>query len=231
MKTRWLAVLAFALAGSAWADDDHAGRPHTHWWLEMDWSSYAGASIAQSKFDGWQLPLVDPSFTPSSSDDSDTGFRVFAGVEVGRYLGLELGYADFGEVSRRLQNDGSGSFFAAGPVTDSLSLEAYDLTLVGRLPLTANLALLGKAGLFWWDSSYRLDGTAQCCGPGTYFRDSEDGSDAVYGAGVRYERFRPWVAVAEYTRGDFDGESLGARLDREVETLALSLSYKFWRSQ
>ena len=111
--TKFVALLALILSGNAWAHDEAAG--HTHWWLELDASWYAGVGLGQSSFKEGLNTIDDGSLGSSQRDDSDIGMRLFGGAGFGRYFAVELGYADFGEGSSRAQSDGSGTFWNAGP--------------------------------------------------------------------------------------------------------------------
>jgi len=219
-----VAALALALVGNAWAHNGQEGSSHTHWYLETDISWYAGASVAQGTFKDWSVAegADDGSYVSRDVDDSDTGLRVFAGVDLGRYFALELGYADFGDAGFSGQSDGSGTRWAAGPVNETIELKALDLELFGKLPLTEAVALFGKVGAFQWRSTTEGSGTFQCCGPVT-FNQSNDGREAAYGAGVQYDGLRPLRVVAEYTTATF-GETL-LQQNRKVESIALSLVY------
>jgi len=230
-KIHAAATLALVLGGNAWAHEDGKDACScTHWYQELDPSWYAGVSAGQTTFKDWSFgnDANDGSFTSRSQDDRETGWRVFAGVDLGRYLAIELGYADFGEATFRAQSDGSGSVFAAGPVTESVTLEAFDLALLGKLPLTEELALFGKVGVFQWESTYDASATFQCCGP-LAFGQSDDHTDLSYGAGVQYDGFRPLRVVAEYIEADFSDKSpTGPTFDdRQVEGFTLSLAYLF----
>jgi OOP family OmpA-OmpF porin len=221
MKIRWNAVLALALTGSAWADDGHAGRPHTHWWLELNLnpSWYAGGALGQSTFEDW---FFDDGSLSRNADDSDTAMRVFGGVSFGRYLALELGYTDFGEASFRGQSDGSGGLWNAGPVAEKIGLEGYDVALLGKLPVADDWALFGKVGYLTWESTLDLTGDTQCCGPVSDHLSGDDAS-VSYAGGVQYDGFGPLRVVAEYGAVEFDygfGEA-------EVASFGLSLVYLF----
>lgn len=217
MKTGGLiALLALALSGNAAAHDEHGG--HAHWWHELDPSWYAGAALAQSTFNKWALD--DGSFSSRDTDDSDIGTRLFAGVSLGRYLALELGYADFGEASMRAQSDGSGFVWNAGPAAQDVALDGIDFAMVGKLPLTAEWALVGKAGFLKWDSTFEVAGDFQCCGPAT-FDFGDDGTDSWYGAGVQYDGFAPLRIIGEYRADEFPS----VIEDVKVESFGISLAY------
>lgn len=227
MKIRMLALAALAMAGNAWAGEGHDGSAHTHWWLELKPSWYAGASLGQSSFGDWDgiANLNDGSFTSATEDDSDSAWRVFAGADLARYVAIEIGYADFGGATGEAQSDGSGGSWVAGPQSVSMEVQAWDLTVVGKLPVTTDLALLGKVGASHWDSTSRFSGNFQCCGPSVFEFADDNNTDWWYGAGVQYDGLRPLRVVGEYAVQPFNNGVL--LLDSEIAAMRLSLAYLF----
>lgn len=224
MKHHVFVLLALGLSGNLWADDAHDARPHTHWWMELDPSWYAGAALGQSTFKNAILLPDDGSFTSRSVDDRDTGMRLFAGVDLGRHFALEAGYTDFGEASGRAQSDGSGTVWSAGAVAEDVSLEGLDVELLGKVPVTDDWRLFGRVGMLLWESSAELSGDFQCCGPATY-REPHDRTAFSYGAGVHYDGLRPLRVVVDYHTSSF--RAFGGTSGTEVESIGISLAYLF----
>lgn len=88
-------------------------------------SRYFGLNVGSSDF---SLPSGAGGFP---NDNKDTSYNIYGGSYFNNNLGLELGYTDFGSVSR------------GGGQTDA---EGINLSLVGRLPLSNSFNLLGKVG-------------------------------------------------------------------------------------
>jgi hypothetical protein len=215
------------LAGTGWAHEgEQHGDSHTHWWLDLDdrldLSWYAGAGVGQGRFDGYSL-VDDGSFTSQGRDDSGATFRVSGGMGIGKYLALELGYVDFGEASSRAQSDGSSTFWNAGPQSVKVEADGFDVSLVGRLPLTDTWGLFAKGGLTWWEATARASLDTQCCGvvAGTF---ADDGQQATYGGGVHYDGLRPMRISVEY--GVFPSE-LGSFFEATLDWFAISATYLF----
>lgn len=225
MRIGKLALAALVMAGSVSAGEEHAEGSHTHWWMELKPSWYAGAAFGQSSFEDWRGigDANDGSFTSVAADDSDSAWRVFAGADLARYVALEVGYADFGEATGQAQSDGSGFAFAAGPQSASVDLQAWDLTLVGKLPVTTDLALFGKVGAFAWEATSRVSVITQGFGP-IDFASDDSGTDWWYGAGVLYDGLRPLRLVGEYATAPYAGFSFE---DGNVTSIRLSLAYLF----
>src|SRR5690349_14450570 len=55
---------------------------------EKDFWSYFGANIGQTKFKDTQVP---------TTDDKDTGFKIYGGGKFRDWLGLEIGYFNLGK--------------------------------------------------------------------------------------------------------------------------------------
>jgi hypothetical protein len=225
-----IAVLALGCSAACWANEGHGDRPHSHWWLDMGLtpSWYAGGSLGRSDFSNWSsaAKLDSGSYTSRAEDYGDTGLRVFTGVDFSRYFALELGYTDFGEATFRGQSDGSGFIWSAGPVSESVALEAFELNLIGKLPVSGDLALFGRVGTISAKSNQRITATSQCCGPESVEGNSRD-TDLTYGAGLEYDGFRPVRLVAAYGDASFDVALPVDNSTAHVKSFALSLAYLF----
>jgi OmpA-OmpF porin, OOP family len=217
------AALAAFVSTTAWAGP---GADHSHWYLELDTSWYAGGSLGQSTVKDWSslASLDDGSYRSVSQDDRDIGYRVFGGLGLSRYFAIELGYADLGEASFRAESDGSGSQWAAGPQAESFALEAIDLALAGKLPLRSDTALVARFGALRTDAIYTLQVMHQS-GP-ISDQGSAQHTDWFYGAGIEYDGFRPLRLIAAYTAADFD-RSTPVSNTAHLDSIALSLAYLF----
>lgn len=231
MKVRLIAALALALTGSAWADDEHAGRPHTHWWLELPelnltWS--AGATLTASSFDDWSFASDsfgnDGSYTSSSEDRSDVGYRVHGGLDFLKYFGVEFGWSDLGDASFRAQSNGTGSIWDAGTVTESMGADAADVTLIGRLDLGVDTAVTARVGMLRWEVDRRLTGTYL---GGPYdARESDKGSDLQYGVAAEYAGLKPLRFVLGYSRAELDVDT-GVGKPVTLSSFWISAAYLF----
>lgn len=99
--------------------------------------------------------------------------REFLGLRYGDYVALELGFIDFGTVNNRVR-------VAFGQPSQNLGVETwgYDVSLLGRYPLSQELAVFGKVGTLRWDSDQRLGGLR----PVTRL----SGDDLIWGLGVDF---------------------------------------------
>lgn len=218
-----VALLAACVSTTSWAE---SGAGHSHWYLELEPSWYAGGAVGQSTVEDWSVVATvdDGSYRSVAQDDRDVGYRVFAGLGLSRYFALELGYADFGEASFRAESDGSGSQWAAGPQTESFALTAVDLGLLGKLPLRSDVALVGRIGALRTDATYERQALHQS-GP-ISSRGTAQHTDWFYGAGLEYDGLRPVRLIATYMAADFD-RSTPAGNTAQLQSIALSVAYLF----
>lgn len=155
----WLracAVLAF-LAPQAWAAE--GDLPYRTSGL------YLGVGAGYS-----QLELDQP---PLEVSGGDFGYKLLAGYRLPRgflpwgiNVGLEAAWMDLGEITEDLP---------AG----RLALESSGVTgyLVGFIPITRRIELLGKVGAYVWDAELSADGVT---------RDKSDGTDLAFGIGFGF---------------------------------------------
>jgi len=116
----------------------------------------------------------------------------FVGLRYGDYLGVELGFVDFGSVKDRVAVEpGQPS------VVDRVETSGFDLALVGYYPVDSGLTAFGKLGAISWDSDVNL---------GTFpLPTKEDGTDLMFGLGLDFrgsERFHVRIE-AEYVDIEF----------------------------
>lgn len=119
-----------------------------------------------------------------------TAFGVFGGdqqgqaygVAIGNYMagqnyGFELGYADFGSVNR---------------YGGSTKVDGITLSLLGRLPVSSNINLLGKVGTTYSRTDVSTNAVNR------NLAGSERGFDWSYGVGAEYVFTPQWSATLQY---------------------------------
>lgn len=180
-----------------------------------DTGFYVGGSFGQSKvsdFNGSDLDaeLATMGITSSSStDDSDTGWKAFAGYRVMKYLAVEGAYTNFGEAT-------ANSIITApvtGVVNTTLEADAWTVSALGILPLGDKFSLFGRLGVNFWnvDTSATADAAT--------VSESDDGTDWVYGVGAAYSITTNLSVRGEWERYDFD--------DGDVDLLSAGVSWNF----
>jgi len=131
--------------------------------------------------------LESGSFEPESSGDR---FKLLLGWDLGQHLGVEAAYYDFGK--QRLVAIADYGF-------DS-STDGYSAAVSGRLPF-GRVTLFGKVGLLTWQE----DGTIVTLAGSSDF--SEEGTDLVFGAGLRVRVARGFELRGEWERFEFGEHS------------------------
>jgi hypothetical protein len=212
MKT----LLAATLSLAAFAAGAH----------EIDWKPYAGLAVTSNTYEDWIRGFPDDGgFNGGFSvDNSDEGFGVVVGIEPFQYLGFEAAYYDFGEARFVARSDGSGTTFAAGPVSETISTTVYEVNAVGRLPLPADFALFVRGGVSNNTSERTFSATVQPNTPGRDTRTDKEQVE-VWGAGFEYRGWPSWRLVAAYTQRDVDMPNQTENAG--IETLTLGAAYSW----
>ena len=176
---------------------------------------YVGLGLGQNTMQDWNGGdlNIDGSVSNTDADDSDTGFRILGGYEFNPNIAVEVGYIDLGEATADGTSDGSGFFWAPGPVSVSAEVDGFDLGIRGRLPLSESFGLSASIGMLMWDLSASLSDSS-----GT-FSGSDDGNDVFFAAGADF-RFGPGLGL----RGEFARYALD---DIDMDSLSIALVYHF----
>jgi hypothetical protein len=132
----------------------------------------------------------------------DTGYKLFAGYRLARWLALEGAYTDMGNLEGRQEE------LDYEAEADVLAVHA-----VGVLPITPRARVFAKIGLASWDTlSTVTDGE-------TTDRRDANGMDLAYGFGLGYDLTRRFGLRLEWETYDFDNTedvkflSLGAQIN------------------
>jgi OOP family OmpA-OmpF porin len=72
-------------------------------------------------------------------DENDTGYKLFGGYQINRNFALEAGYFDLGKF-------GFNTTVPGGTLTGQIKVRGLNFDLVGTLPLTERLSVLGRVG-------------------------------------------------------------------------------------
>jgi OOP family OmpA-OmpF porin len=160
-----------------------------------DTGGYIGASFGQTSSDA----LDDLESIPGVSvDDSDTGYKIFAGYSFNANFAIEGFYTDLGEISA-----------TNGVTTASVSLDSLGVAGLAILPLNDDFGLFAKVGYQRWDAELKATGVSST---------NEDGSDAVLGLGVTYD-VQNVSLRGEFERYAIDGD--------DVDLLSVGIAYNF----
>lgn len=126
----------------------------------------------------------------SSCDDTDTGYKAYAGLRLMRPLAVEVSYIDFGKAT--------GAYYYGYYYYTNFSIEAHAWTLsaAGQLSFTQNLTGIGRLGLANVTATETSNGRSV----------STTSIKPYLGLGLTYA-FAPHlrgVASADFTSGEVD---------------------------
>jgi OOP family OmpA-OmpF porin len=147
-------------------------------------------------------------------DATDLAFGVFAGAQFHRFFGAEIGYINFGEVKA----NSTGPTSAA---SQSVKADAFDIALVGFLPLDALLETTkSRFSLFLRAGGYRAKlNTTVANVP-----DSTN-NGYVYGGGLQYDITQKIGVRALFQRYKRVGRD--QYLNNDYDVLGVSALYRF----
>ncbi|HET9736297.1 MAG TPA: outer membrane beta-barrel protein [Burkholderiales bacterium] len=161
---------------------------------QSDAGWYIGGSYGISNID------VDTAGTGFGVDGDDTGFKIFGGFQFNKHWGAEVGYLDAGKAS------------VTGPGGSAdLSVTALTLAGTGTLPLNESFSLLGKVGLWMWDTG--------CSGAVCVSSYDDSSTDLFYGVGARFNFNRNWSMQVEWEQFETSADA--------VTLTSLGVRYKF----
>ncbi len=151
-----------------------------------------GGADAQRISDSVVAPLVGGFGSQTiTSDNRDTGYKVFLGYQMNPWLGVELGYFHLGK--QRFTN----TTVPLGALQGQLRSQGANLDLVGTVPLTTNLSGLVRAGVAYARTRGEFTGTGAV--GVTNPSPSDRSANLKLGVGLQYA-FNPSVMV----RGEFE---------------------------
>lgn len=160
-------------------------------------NGYIGLNVGQSNF---SLGGGTGAF---SSDKHDTVYNIYSGSYFNENIGAELGYTNFGKISR------------AGGETKAYGI---NLSLVGKLPLSAQFNLLGKLGTTYGHTDVSSNPASGITS------GSESGFGLSYGLGAEYSFTPQMSAVLQYDEHNL--KFAGSGRDR-VSATTVGLRYRF----
>ena len=202
--------------------------------------------FGQSAFDdvtdalGFQLSPSDR-FVPDKVriDDSDTGWKVFGGVKLSRFLAMEVFYVHLGKYSQSVATPALADLGWNGIEFDVLDgtftvhsgfeANAYGAEVIGKVPVNERIELFAKLGLASWDVeadiSGSLSGTTIDGSPGALPARSvsvdDDGTDIVWGFGGALKFSDHWNARLEWERFEINA------FNQDADTDYISLGIEF----
>jgi len=191
-------------------------------WANSAW--YLGAGVGRSRANIDQQRLTTSlqangaSVTAFNTDERDTGYKLFVGKQLNRYLAVELGYFDLGKFGFNATTSGNGV------LNGEAGFRGANLDLLAQLPLTERLSLLGRVGANYAKTSTHFSGNrlAAVTGPD----QSEHKFNPKAGLGLEYKLNEALALRGEVERYRVN-DAVGNR--GNVDLLSVSLVYKLGR--
>ncbi len=134
---------------------------------------------------GYSIVNSDYSDGNVSVSGSDTGFKIFGGLELTKNFGVEAGYMGFGDFSGNYQTA------LIGPATANVSTDVYAFFLagVGQYDLSNKISFVGKLGIVRWIATNDLTITENTGGFSIKSTTESNGFDFMYSMGVKYNLY------------------------------------------
>lgn len=186
---------------------------------------YAGLSVGQSraKIDEERitatLSAAGLATTSMTRDERDTAYKLFGGWQFNRHLAVEAGYFNLGRFGF------TSTTVPAGTLSGRIKLQGVNLDVVGTLPLTERLSLIGRVGGQYASARDAFSGT------GAVNVLDPDPSKRSFGykagAGLQYEVSRSFLVRLEAERYRIN-DAVGNRGD--VNLVSLGLVFPFGRA-
>lgn len=227
MKNTMKRSLALAVALGATVSHGAFAAAADDTFINPDWASsawYVGGSLGQSRAAideerlARSLTANAAALTSFTTDERDLGFKLFFGKQLNQYFALEAGYFDLGKFGFTSTTSANGS------LRGEAGFRGANLDLVGQLPLTQRLSLLGRVGGQYVRTTTRFSGNVLAGVTNPSVKESKGG--AKVGLGLEYKLTEALALRGEVERYRIN-DAVGNRGD--VDLLSLSLVYKMGR--
>lgn len=195
---------------------------------------YVGASVGQAWVDASAGEIenafaLDDAFVASGTtiDDSDTGWKAYAGYRFNAFFAVEGGYVDLGKASFLTTiTDAPPPLDAITPFQVQGTAEATGVNLVAiaGVPLGSAAFVFAKAGAFYWEADFteRVPGLAV-----TRLSRSESDTKPTYGVGLELRLGEAARIRAEWERFEEVGSGIGGREGTDVDLASAGLTFEF----
>jgi OOP family OmpA-OmpF porin len=170
----------------------------------------------------------DPSCFASgySEDDHSLGFKVFGGCRLNRYLGLEGGYFNLGELGFDVETN-TGEMYSGRETMQGVNVDA-----VAQMPLLGRLNVFGRLGALYalLDQQYEYSGGPLIVdGALKDLRSEQWGFGLKYGAGISYDLTPAFSVRAEFEGYHMDEPDSKTGLD--LYLASVGVVYRFGSSE
>jgi len=216
-----LSVMAGALLAS------QAAQAQDNTFINPDWANsawYIGAGVGQSRATideprlRASLAANGETVTGFTKDQRDTGYKLFVGRQLNQYFAVEAGYFDLGKFDFKSSTSGNGV------LNGEAGFRGVNLDLLGQLPLSQRLSLLGRVGMHYTKTNTEFSGNRLLGSSNTHA--SERKLNAKLGLGLEYKFSEALALRGEVERYRLN-DAVGNRGDADL--YSVSLVYKLGR--
>lgn len=204
-----------------------AAQAQDNTFINPDWANsawYIGAGVGQSRATideprlRASLAANGETVTGFTKDQRDTGYKLFIGRQLNQYVAVEGGYFDLGKFN--FQSTTSGN----GVLNGEAAFRGVNLDLLGQLPLSQRLSLLGRVGMHYTKTNTEFSGNRLLGSTNTHA--SERKLNAKLGLGLEYKFSEALALRGEVERYRLN-DAVGNRGDADL--YSVSLVYKLGR--
>ncbi|MDL2357138.1 MAG: OmpA family protein [Pseudomonadota bacterium] len=195
--------------------------------INPDWANsawYVGAGIGKSRANIDDARLIrsltanGATLNSFTTDERDTGYKLYLGKQLNQYFAIEGGYFDLGKFGFNSTTSGNGV------LNGDVGFRGANLDLVGQLPLSQRFSVFARAGMNYAKASPHFTGNRLFAV--TNPNPSERKLNAKLGLGVEFKLSEALALRAEVERYRVN-DAVGNRGD--VDLASVNLVYKFGR--
>ena len=204
-----------------------AAQAQDNTFINPDWANsawYIGAGVGQSRATideprlRASLAANGETVTGFTKDQRDTGYKLFVGRQLNQYFAVEAGYFDLGKFDFKSTTSGNGV------LNGEAGFRGVNLDLLGQLPLSQRLSLLGRVGMHYTKTNTEFSGNRLLGSTNTHA--SERKLNAKLGLGLEYKFSEALALRGEVERYRLN-DAVGNRGDADL--YSVSLVYKLGR--
>jgi opacity protein-like surface antigen len=211
-----ISVVVLVIVGLMFAAYAEAAKPKRRSRNANRIGPYAGVLIGQDRYTGDQLESeqeiltafgnVESQNVSVGTDDSDIGYQAAFGYRFARYFAVELGLAQYGELSSRGRGDVDlGEGFQPATIDFNFSIGGPVVSGIGIFPFNDKFEMFGRAGMLFASSEREV--ITRVNGENAGFGSAKgDSANLVLGLGLAWNLNQMYSLHAEVQKVDGVGD-------------------------
>lgn len=150
-------------------------------------SLYAGLGYGTANFEGPRIEGALSELAPGQRLKDDAGFaELYFGYRFNRFISLEIGYADFGEVSKTYALNPDLAFIVSPNDTEVIDSNSFSFGALMEYPLPNKYSVFAVLGYLKFDLDRELSGGFSPDSGGLRESTSDSEESVFYGLGAKY---------------------------------------------